>query len=234
MGMDPHTIKELLQLQIWNRSSLLASGGAAAKSGDDSEFSGLLNSLLARQQDGQTDEGNVRNEQRAGKSMLAAAMLAGRAAPSSWSHYFQSGDNAGQPPAYDSTIQAASRKFGVDSALVKAVINAESSFNPNAVSRAGAKGLMQLMDGTGQAMGVADPFDPLQNIEGGTKYLSGLLRKYNGNPGAALAAYNAGPGRLDKLGIKDDRDLEAKLHLLPEETQQYVRKVMQLKHHYEA
>lgn len=233
--MDPHTIKELLQLQIWNKSSLLTSSGAAAKSDAESDFSGLLNSLLAGQQDTQADTANVRAEQRPSKDTLAAAaMLASRVAPASWNRYLQSDDTVNKPTAFENVIQAASRKFGIEPALVKAVINTESSFNPQAVSRSGAKGLMQLMDGTGQAMGVVDPFDPQQNIEGGTKYLSGLLMKYNGNPGTALAAYNAGSGRLDKLGIKDDLDLEAKLHLLPAETQQYVRKVMQLKNHYEA
>jgi soluble lytic murein transglycosylase-like protein len=116
--------------------------------------------------------------------------------------------------------------------LVKAVIHSESSFNPYAVSSSGAKGLMQLMDGTGEGMGVTDPFDPAQNIEGGTRYLAGLLRKYNGNEGVALAAYNAGPGRVDRLGIRTDADLKEKLHLLPLETRQYVDKVLSRKQQY--
>lgn len=83
-------------------------------------------------------------------------------------------------------------------ALVKAIIKVESNGNPRAVSPAGAKGLMQLMPGTASDMGVTDPFDPVQNVAGGTKYLKQLLAKYNGDVELALMAYNWGPGKLDK------------------------------------
>ena len=85
---------------------------------------------------------------------------------------------------------------------------------------------MQLMDGTAQGLGVTDSFDPAQNIEGGTKYLSYLVRKYDGSIPAALAAYNAGPGRVDRLDIKDGGSLAANYASLPGETQSYVMKVM--------
>ena len=127
--------------------------------------------------------------------------------------------------SYDHLIQQAAAQYGVDPALIKGVIQSESSFRPDAVSAAGAKGLMQLMDGTARGMGVADPFDPAQNIAGGTRYLSYLLRKYDGNEAVALAAYNAGPGTVDKLGIANDKDLVARLSELPRETQAYVQKV---------
>lgn len=130
--------------------------------------------------------------------------------------------------AFDGWIEGASKQYGVDSALVKAVIETESGFRPDAVSHAGAKGLMQLMDGTARELGVTNPFDPKQNIFGGTKYLAALLRKYNGNEKVALAAYNAGPGRIDRLGIANEIDLMEKYHQLPAETQQYVRKVTSL------
>lgn len=139
---------------------------------------------------------------------------------------------AGKPSAYELLIRDASATFGVDPSLVKAVIHQESSFNPYAVSAAGAKGLMQLMDGTGEGFGVTDPFDPQQNVQAGTQFLAGLLHKYNGNEGVALAAYNAGPGRIDRLGIRTDAELADKLNLLPQETQQYVRRVLNLKEHY--
>lgn len=94
-------------------------------------------------------------------------------------------------------IEDVSRKFKVDSALIRAVIEMESGGNAKAVSFKGAMGLMQLMPATAKDMGVEDPFDPRQNVEGGVRYLAHLLRKYDGDLDMALAAYNAGPGRVD-------------------------------------
>ena len=97
---------------------------------------------------------------------------------------------------YDTIIQNAAQRYEVDPALVKAIIMAESSYNPKAVSRRGAQGLMQLMPRTARALGVEDSFDPKDNIEGGVRYFKQLLEQFDGNLKLAIAAYNAGSRKV--------------------------------------
>jgi soluble lytic murein transglycosylase-like protein len=121
-------------------------------------------------------------------------------------------------------IQAASQKYGVPASLIRAVIEQESGMNPNAVSSAGALGLMQLMPETARSLGVKDPLNPAENIDGGTKYLAQLLQQFGGNTALALAAYNAGPGAVQAYG-----DIPP----YPE-TEQYVSRVLQLSNQFES
>ena len=94
---------------------------------------------------------------------------------------------------YSDIVKKASDRFGIDFHFIKAIIRAESGFDHKAVSCKGAKGLMQLMPGTADDMAVSDPLDPEENIVGGTRYFSLLLKRFNNNKRLALAAYNAGP-----------------------------------------
>lgn len=113
-------------------------------------------------------------------------------------------------------ISEASEKHGVDSDFIRSVIKQESAGNANAVSRAGARGLMQLMPGTASQLGVSDSFSPEQNVHGGAQYLRELLERYDGDAIKALAAYNAGPGAVDRFhGVPPYR-----------ETRQYVQRVV--------
>ncbi len=102
--------------------------------------------------------------------------------------------------AYQSEIAAQAATFGVDPALVRAIVHAESAFNPQARSRKGAQGLMQLMPGTASQYGVIDAYDAAENIRGGVQHLAGLLKKYNGDVRLVAAAYNAGEGAVKKYG----------------------------------
>ena len=100
--------------------------------------------------------------------------------------------------AYNDEIHAAAKDYGVDEAIVRAIIHAESAFNPNALSRVGAQGLMQLMPATARRFGVGDAFDASQNIRGGVQYLAWLLKRFKGDVRLAAAGYNAGEGAVDK------------------------------------
>ena len=131
-------------------------------------------------------------------------------------------DSSAAHPAVQATreeieraIQQAAERHKVDPALIRAVIAAESAYHPDATSRKGAQGLMQLMPGTAQELGVSNAYDPRQNIDGGVRYLRALLEKYSGDLDKALAAYNAGEGAVERA------------HGVPNyaETRAYVRKI---------
>ena len=115
----------------------------------------------------------------------------------------------------EAIIEKASRRYGIDGGLIRAIIKVESDFNPRAVSSAGAQGLMQLMPATARGLGVKNSFDPEENVMAGTRFLKDMLRRYDGNLNEALAAYNWGPANVDRHGT--DR--------LPRETRAYLTKV---------
>jgi soluble lytic murein transglycosylase-like protein len=128
-----------------------------------------------------------------------------------------SSSSAAAPGSFAGLIQQAASRYGVNPNLVTAVVQTESNFNPNAVSAAGAQGLMQLMPGTASSLGVTNAFDPAQNVDGGVRLLRQLLDRYQGNVTDAVAAYNAGPGAVDEYGGVPPY----------QETQTYVQRVLQ-------
>lgn len=124
--------------------------------------------------------------------------------------------------AYKDEVTAAALEFGLDQALLRAVIHVESAFNPNAISAAGAKGLMQLMPSTASSLRVANPFDPMQNIYGGARYLAMLLKQLDNDESLAIAAYNCGLNNVQKYGGVPPFD----------ETRVYVKHITALRKYY--
>jgi len=230
MGMqhiDPKLISAWLRTQFISSTDVTSAslGGAQGAEGG-ADFAALLQLMTAT-------AGNGTAVEETSGGLTAALGLEALAASAPLARFetpvAAQPDTGAGAGGIDDMIREASAKYGVDPALVRAVVRVESGFDPSAESPAGAKGLMQLMDATARSLGVTDSFDPVQNVNGGTRYLSYLLTKYNGSEAVALAAYNAGPGRIDRLGIKTDADLSMAMERLPKETQAYLRKVLDAK-----
>lgn len=223
---DPRIVKQLLMTQWMTGVDPLSATTAGMANGvtgseDSGLFSMLLNQLLGSS--GTSDDGLFQTGSLNSMPLsMSYSALTGGLTGDLTANYGSTLSSS----AYDELIAVAGAKYGVSPSLIKGVIQSESSFRSDAVSSAGAKGLMQLMDETARSLGVTDSFDPNQNIDGGTRFLSFLLRKYDGSAPIALAAYNAGPGRIDRLGIATEQDLTAKYDQLPRETQDYIGKVL--------
>ncbi|REJ05373.1 lytic transglycosylase domain-containing protein [Halobacillus trueperi] len=209
--MDVSKIQLMIQMQamsmLGNRNSNTFSGGM-----QDMTFQSLLNAAM--DQSFRASGPSVPNRLTQPVSSLTAQQVPVPVEKS------QEGNNIADVTSgnagVDQLIKKASERYGVDEKLVRSVVKAESNFDAGVVSHAGAQGLMQLMPATAKGLGVTDPFDPEQNLMGGTKYLRQMLDRYDGNTELALAAYNAGPGNVDKYeGVPPFR-----------ETQNYITKIL--------
>ncbi|GLX68231.1 lytic transglycosylase domain-containing protein [Paenibacillus glycanilyticus] len=231
MSIDSRTLSRLLQMQLSPTLDFQSTANPLDMNSGDGNTS-LFDVLLS-----QYMNGDLSGMESMEQSVLASDSLAKLSSlPNLYSSALSStgaeatGISSSTPTGYDDLIASAAAKYGIDPELIRGVIRTESGFNSDAVSSVGAKGLMQLMDATARSLGVSDSLDPQQNIEGGSKYLSYLLGKYSGNEQVALAAYNAGPGRIDRLGISTDSQLQANLDKLPIETQRYIGKVLEARY----
>ena len=200
---------EILQLQMM-RSAISLENSAVPQRQQTSLTAEGINSLLAAYGIEPSKKSEISPEKSAAES-TAEPVKTEEAPPAA-------NVQARMPAAGIATIiSRASQRYGVDEGLIKAVIQAESNFKPTAVSPVGARGLMQLMPATAAGLGVTDSFDPEQNVMAGARYLKDMLNRYGGNVDKALAAYNWGPGNVDKGKTR-----------LPRETQDYLVKVKKL------
>jgi soluble lytic murein transglycosylase-like protein len=156
------------------------------------------------------------------RRLLGICSLVGLLYGCSGAGYLPYAPRALDPTAIRSLVADASQANGIPPGLVHAVLMTESAGDPSAISVAGAQGLMQLMPGTSASCGIANPFDPTENVQCGAGYLRSLLRRYHNNVTLAVAAYNAGPGAVDRY------------HGVPPypETQAYVTRVLSAYHSY--
>ncbi len=185
--MNVEQLKIMLQLQA------LQNFNNSPSSSGNSIFQEMMNDFFANSQEKLLNDESTNNNE---NSFIPLPMTASLP-PIQLTKLVQS---TSEKTNYDELIEEAANKYNLPVELIKSVIKQESNFNANAVSSAGASGLMQLMPGTAKQLGVSNIFDPRENILGGSKYLRQMLDKYNNNIELALAAYNAGPGNVDKYG----------------------------------
>lgn len=215
-----NSAEQALQLQLMTQvmKEMMSNSGIGSDgedSGESAAFSVMLESLTsALNGSNNSASPNIIQE-------LTNALSSSGLSSSDLANEIGSSVSSGNS-SIEQAVENASKKYGIDKDLINAVINQESSFNPNATSKCGAMGLMQLMPGTAQGLGVTNAYDINQNVDGGTKYLKELLNMYSGSKELALAAYNAGSNAVSSRGVKTKDDI----YKMPTETRNYVKNIM--------
>lgn len=197
---------------------------ASKCAGAQSAFAGILNDVQQRM----TLTSDIANLLKTMESLQAMQYTQDIYAPAAYTGY--TGSTAATGSEVDAAIEKAARSTGLDPDLIRAVIRVESSFRSDAVSGAGAQGLMQLMPGTAAELGVTNPFDAEQNVMAGATYLARQLKRF-GDIRLALAAYNTGPGRVASYGITNANDA-AQYERISSRVRGYVDKVLKYYNQY--
>lgn len=237
--MQLEMVKSLVQMELLNLNTTLMSalgGGSSGGGGGivpgDSGMSGLISLVKLLQMPDQGAEDSQKTAAGPDRTSKRRSVKSGAAAEPDLEEEDVSGGKPSLVPLdlgpgapVDDIINQTALAHGLDPSLVKAVVRTESNFNPKAVSHAGAMGLMQLMPATARDLGVENPFDPVENVSGGTRYLKQMLERYAGDISQALAAYNWGPGNLDR---------NQNSGFMPEETRNYIRIVTDYYRRYQA
>ena len=215
---------EGIYLSKLNRFESIIEQKASKCPGAQSAFAGILSDVQQRM----TLTSDMANLLQAVQSFQSVQSFQDIYAQEAYTGY--TGGAAATDGEIDSAIENAARSTGLDPDLIRAVIRVESSFRSDAVSGAGAQGLMQLMPGTAEELGVTNPFDAEQNVMGGATYLAKQLKRF-GDIRLALAAYNTGPGRVASYGITDADD-PAQYELISNRVRGYVDKVLKYYNQY--
>jgi len=191
-------VQRVQQLQTLIESARLVASGTALASTAASTTASPSAGQTASPSAGQTANTDFASALQAATTADASSVEG--VAPAAYEPAAQGASGGGEGGEYEALIAQAAARNGVDPAVLHGLIEQESGFNPSATSSAGASGLTQLMPGTASSLGVANPLDPAESIEGGARYLGQLMTRFGGNTEDALAAYNAGPGAVQQYG----------------------------------
>ncbi len=219
-GVQQQNMDNMLQVMMMTK--MMQGGGEEGGQSYNMVFASLLNAMAEKSARENSYQNQINNDFTNITEMILRPDLAmNNINSSTTSNVKVSEELISDNPEIENAIKTASKKYGVDEKLIRTIIKIESNFDPNVKSWAGAMGLMQLMPENVSHYGVTNPYDISENIDAGTRHIKDYLNMYDGNLKMALAAYNCGPGTMQKRGVSSMSDFNN----LPLETQNYINKV---------